>query len=530
MEKKRFKMYKSGKSWVIAPIVFFGLLGLSFVNDTQEVHADEVLQTETVVAVETENEQIVPNNTVETPNDSELINQADDVESEVSTSKENTSDEGNQLPADKQSETEDAMSSEKEAEKNVETTEESINDFENAEKEDEPVIDNSTNEVVDETPSVDVSEKTETEETETEQTKKESIIKENKTSSTTKASAKVEMKAPTKKSTVKKVSIPIYRVYNPNSGEHLHTMNGNERNHLVRLGWRDEGISMYVDGTGNQLFRLYNPNSGEHFFTLNAKERDNLKRHGWRYEGVAWKTPVKGVPMYRVYNPNTRGAGAHHYTMDVNERNSLVRKGWRNEGISWYTLGGSKPVASYVLLNAPFIDQQAAGFPMGCEAASLLQALHLKGYAKNYNLNSFIKQQPKSPNNNPNNGFSGDPGNIVSGVYHSIFSKPLANWGSKYGKVSDISGYSVEDLKNELRKGNPVVVYVTLNFEAPRYGNYWWGKGINNAHIMTLDGFNEANQTYHVSDPNGKKGGKYWVPASKFESSYNTRRSAVVVR
>lgn len=26
MEKKRFKMYKKGKSWVIAPIIFLGIL------------------------------------------------------------------------------------------------------------------------------------------------------------------------------------------------------------------------------------------------------------------------------------------------------------------------------------------------------------------------------------------------------------------------------------------------------------------------------------------------------------------------
>ena len=27
MEKKRYKMYKKGKRWVIAPIIFFGTVG-----------------------------------------------------------------------------------------------------------------------------------------------------------------------------------------------------------------------------------------------------------------------------------------------------------------------------------------------------------------------------------------------------------------------------------------------------------------------------------------------------------------------
>lgn len=133
-------------------------------------------------------------------------------------------------------------------------------------------------------------------------------------------------------------SIPIYRVYNPNSGEHLHTMNDNERRHLVSVGWEYEGISMRVRQTGRPLYRVYNPNTGEHFYTLNDNERVNLQNHGWRYEGIAWSTPYSGVPMYRVYNPNALDAGSHHYTVSAYERDSLVRVGWRDEGVSWYTL------------------------------------------------------------------------------------------------------------------------------------------------------------------------------------------------
>lgn len=36
------------------------------------------------------------------------------------------------------------------------------------------------------------------------------------------------------------------------------------------------------------MYRLYNPNSGEHFYAANLAERDNLKRLGWRDEGVGW--------------------------------------------------------------------------------------------------------------------------------------------------------------------------------------------------------------------------------------------------
>ena len=48
--KKRYKMYKSGKHWVVAPIVFLGLLGTVGLS-TYDAHADEL---ETVPATETQ--------------------------------------------------------------------------------------------------------------------------------------------------------------------------------------------------------------------------------------------------------------------------------------------------------------------------------------------------------------------------------------------------------------------------------------------------------------------------------------------
>lgn len=320
--------------------------------------------------------------------------------------------------------------------------------------------------------------------------------------------------------------IPMYRLYNPNSGEHFYTANGIERDLTVNAGWHYEGIGWSAPAGGQPVYRLYNPNAGDHHYTLDANERDHLKGVGWRYEGISWYSPASGQPLYRLYNPNAK-AGSHHYTLNGAERDNLQKVGWRYEGIAWYAVGGAVGVSNNVLLNAPYINQNTAGMPMGCEAASLLQALQLKGYAKNYNLKSFIKEMPLASDNNPNNGFAGRPDQIMSGVYQSIFPAPLANWGSRYGKAANISGASVGSLKQELRNGNPVVVYVTLNFEGPRYGNYFWGTGINNAHVMTLDGFNESNNTYHVSDPNA---GKYWVSGAKFEASYNLKKFAVVVR
>ena len=71
----------------------------------------------------------------------------------------------------------------------------------------------------------------------------------------------------------------------------------------------------YVD-----MYRLYNPNSGEHFYTANPAEKNNLVSLGWRYEGIGWTAPKKSnTPVYRLYNPNS---GDHHYTVNVDIPNT----------------------------------------------------------------------------------------------------------------------------------------------------------------------------------------------------------------
>lgn len=136
----------------------------------------------------------------------------------------------------------------------------------------------------------------------------------------------------------------VYRVYNPNNGEHLHTMSVVEKDYLKKVGWSYEGVSMKMPTTGKPLYRLYNPNSGEHFYTLSSSEKTFLAGNGWKNEGIAWYTPENGTPLYRVYNPNERKAGAHHYTTVLSEKEMLVKAGWKYEGVSWYSLSIKTPI------------------------------------------------------------------------------------------------------------------------------------------------------------------------------------------
>ena len=130
---------------------------------------------------------------------------------------------------------------------------------------------------------------------------------------------------------------PMYRLYNPNSGEHFYTGSVEERDMLVEAGWQYEGIAWNAPiHEGAPVYRVFNPNSGDHHYTMSMDEVKMLTDLGWIYEGVAWNSASEDhIPQFRLYNPNA-DCGSHHYTSSVEERDFLVKEGWIFEGIGWY--------------------------------------------------------------------------------------------------------------------------------------------------------------------------------------------------
>ncbi|MFC4653062.1 GH25 family lysozyme [Lactococcus nasutitermitis] len=127
----------------------------------------------------------------------------------------------------------------------------------------------------------------------------------------------------------------VYRVYNPNSGEHFYTENSYEAQQLDKTGWNLEGVgwSASTSTSSSPVYRLYNPNGGYHFYTMSSYEKNSLVKSGWRYEGISFRS-AGSTPIYRAYNPHN---GMHNYTTNAYEQNSLVKAGWKNEGIAFYS-------------------------------------------------------------------------------------------------------------------------------------------------------------------------------------------------
>jgi hypothetical protein len=132
--------------------------------------------------------------------------------------------------------------------------------------------------------------------------------------------------------------LTMYRLYNPNSGEHFYTSDPEERKNVVAAGWDYEGIGWIAPSAGDPVYRLYNANGGEHHYTMSASEKDSLIALGWFYEGISWYSDTeKTVPVNRQYNPN-QFSNNHNYTVSAKEKNHLIAEGWKDEGIGWYAI------------------------------------------------------------------------------------------------------------------------------------------------------------------------------------------------
>jgi len=178
-----------------------------------------------------------------------------------------------------------------------------------------------------------------------------------------------------------------------------------------------------------------------------------------------------------------------------------------------------------ILLDVRNFDQMAYGAENGCEAASLLEVLLYKNCLTYIDYLTFLKELPIATDGNPYHGFGGSPFETQPNKFEAIFPVPLGRWARQYGRVENLSGAAVGWLYRELEKGNPVITFVTVHFEQPEWKSYSFGIAPTNNHAVVLDGV--RNDVVHLSDPID---GQYWLEKSKFETIYETRRMAIVVK
>lgn len=152
----------------------------------------------------------------------------------------------------------------------------------------------------------------------------------------------------------------MYRLYNPNSGEHFYTAKNAEKDNLVRAGWNYEGTGWVAPKSGDPVYRLYNPHSGDHHYTVSVSERNSLVRAGWKSEGIGWYSGGD-IPVYRQYNPHAK-SGSHNYTTSKSENDNLIRAGWKGEGIGWKCVEKGKTVTASTSNPANKADRKISNY------------------------------------------------------------------------------------------------------------------------------------------------------------------------
>ncbi|EKQ24223.1 hypothetical protein LCAUW4_0374 [Lacticaseibacillus casei UW4] len=237
---------------------------------------------------------------------------------------------------------------------------------------------------------------------------------------------------------------------------------------------------------------------------------------------IAQATASSNSSVATASSQGTTQAAASNNTTSTGAGAQNSAGGSSNSGAA--NNGGSAAQSSSKVLGVSFISQEAAGAPEGCEAASALEALHYKGHASGMSLASFLKTMPIASNGNPYQGFGGTPYAVVDGVYQSIFPSAFTPWVAGFGGASNISGSSLDGIISQIAAGNPVVAWVTLNYQGPQWHHYDWGNGIDNAHVVTVDGYN--GDSMHIVDP---ENGTYWISKGAFNAAYSYMKFAVAI-
>ncbi len=142
--------------------------------------------------------------------------------------------------------------------------------------------------------------------------------------------------------------VPQYRLFNRVTHEHLYTADLNEYDVLGANGWLQEGqayqmltsTASYNGSPVVPLFRLYQSQSQQHLWTTDANEATVLgETPDYTYEGISGyvlPTQVSGTtPLYRLYLASLQ---VHLWTTDQNEYTVLGAGGWVQEGIIGYVI------------------------------------------------------------------------------------------------------------------------------------------------------------------------------------------------
>lgn len=246
------------------------------------------------------------------------------------------------------------------------------------------------------------------------------------------------------------------------------------------------------------------------------------------------------IPYVATANLNVRaGASLAYHILGVIKQGSTINVQSKLSN-GWYQINynGKKGFVSgyYVqpvnqstifIMNVPLVLQNPE-LPAGCEVTSLDMALRYKRV--NISKLTLAKKMPYTNTLDPNKGYVGSPYNYSGYTINPVKLQGLAK--TYRPKSTDLTGVSISVIENEVRKGNPVLVWFTIGYvnviNHYKYQNghrYWWPQPL---HCIVVTGASTTN--FYINDPlNGHK--NYAINKTRFNEIYSEMgKRALAVR
>ena len=197
-----------------------------------------------------------------------------------------------------------------------------------------------------------------------------------------------------------------------------------------------------------------------------------------------------------------------------------------------------RPIKTVLKLDSFY--NQRKNFQNGCELIALINSIRCLGAEISeteiyYVLANFFEMVPfywsggKMYGPDPAVAYAGNPsssGGFYSfeGVSERAGNKLLANMKKKM-KMKNINGANLEEIKDYIADGKPVVFWALLNFgSSVRYCNTGWYINeteyyvpYSNLHCMTVIGYDDENETFKICD--SLSDALYWIPYKTFLES-----------
>lgn len=175
---------------------------------------------------------------------------------------------------------------------------------------------------------------------------------------------------------------------------------------------------------GEPVYRLYNPYSGDHLYTGDRAEYDRLGSIGWNQEGVSFNAIRQsdasvqgGISIYRLFNPYVT-VGTHLFTTDRAEYDHLTSLGWSGEQVAFYALPADANAVPSNQANGSSKPEQPAQqtTDTGSDEAFTEPVPFSKAYVVLYDDGELVFSGNKSTNKSTNPG----RGVIASGSYSDV--------------------------------------------------------------------------------------------------------------